>query len=444
MKSWAHDRGLFRVVVGAFLLVGSFAHGAIQPGRKLNFREALQLAFEKSPVLIAALSELKIREAEFSNSKSVFLPSLDLSTVHGWRDSEPPIGTSRFVNELSLSVTENLYDNGISFARYESSRYQREIAELNFKNERERLVLQIANEYMRYSLAVNLAEVQEQQFNIINKQYQSVNSQFQQGVRTRRDFLRFKAELRRSEIALQNSRSNRERSYFELLRLLGFEINVETPKYELEPIGIDIKLVQNIPTQSPDLSQHFQYRMADLRRKVLEKDVYVVRRDYWPQVFVSAGATYQMNDYLRTGEAGPQDETTSWNALLTLKLNLWDWGIRRRDILIAEARKSQTESYIQTDLNRFSSENAKMMLDLDQSSKNFALARELLDLETKTHHFLETEYRNGKVSYLDIIVGLRDLLNAKVQMSSSYFDLRTQLLLYRYHEGKLYESIIEK
>lgn len=81
------------------------------------------------------------------------------------------------------------------------------------------------------------------------------------------------------------------------------------------------------------------------------------------------------------------------------------------------------------------------MLDLQQSSKNFTLARELLDLETATYKSLDSEYRNGRVSYLDIIFALRDLLRAKVQMSTSYYDLRRQLLKYRYHEGKLYESI---
>lgn len=417
---------------------------AADQDRKINFREAIDIAVEKSPALSSARSELNIRDLEYKNSYSLFLPSLDLSATHGLRGSNPSVYNSNYASELNLQLTENLYDNGISLAKYESARFNKEMGELSYRNERDKLVLDIAIEYMRYSLATNLAQVQEQQFNIINKQYQSVSSQYQQGVKTRRDYLRFKTELRRSEIELQNSRTTMEKSRFELMRLLGFEVNEQARPFDFEPIVVDVKSVEQVPSQRPDLANHYQYRIASLQRKVFENDVYIVRRDYWPQLFLTAGATYHTGDYLGTNVPLTENETTSWNALLTLKFNLWDWGIRRRNISIADAKRTQAENTIASNLNTFSSENAKMMLELNQSSKNFAIARELLDLEAKSYGFLDTEYRNGKVSYLDIIVGLRDLLNAKVQMYSSYFDLRGQLLRYRYHEGRLYEFISEK
>jgi outer membrane protein TolC len=345
---------------------------------------------------------------------------------------------------LGLQLTESLYDNGISLVKYESARFQKEIAELSYRNERDKLVLDVGFEYMRYSLAANLAQVQEQQFNIVNKQYQSVSNQYQLGVKTRRDYLRFKTELRRSEIELQNSRATVAKSRLELMRLLGFDVNSQVQPFDFDPVDVDVKSVEQVPGQSPDLTNHYQYRIAELRRKSFENDVYIVRRDYWPQLFLTAEAAYHTGDYLGTSTPLSQNEMTSWSALLTLKFNLWDWGIRHRNISIADAKRIQSENAITASLNTFSSENAKMMLQLNQSSKNFAIARELLDLETKSYGFLDSEYRNGKVSYLDIIVGLRDLLNAKVQMYTSYFDLRGQLLRYRYHEGRLYESVSKK
>lgn len=411
---------------------------------KVSFREAIDIALEKSPSLSTARSELSIRDLEYTNSYSVFLPSLDLSATHGLRGSNPSLYSNNYASELNLQLTENLYDNGVSLAKYDSARFQKEIAELGYRNERDKLILDITFEYMRYSLAANLAQVQEQQFNIVNKQYKSVSGQYQQGVKTRRDYLRFKTELRRSEIELQNSRTTMEKSRLELMRLLGFEVGAQVQPFDFEPVSVDMKSVEQVPAQRPDLAGHYQYRIASLQRKVFENDVYIVRRDYWPQLFLTAGATYHTGDYLGTSSPLTENETTSWNALLTLKFNLWDWGIRRRNISIADAKRTQDENSIAANLNTFSSENAKMMLELDQSSKNFAVARELLELETKSYGFLETEYRNGKVSYLDIIVGLRDLLNAKIQMYTSYYDLRGQLLRYRYHEGRLYESISEK
>lgn len=409
--------------------------------QKISFQEAVQIAIDKSPALNTARIDVDLRDLEYANSYSALLPSLDFNTTYGLRDSRPSIYRNIYGSELNLQLTENLYDNGVSLTKFQSAKIQKDIADLNFRNERDKIVLEVGAEYMRYSLAKSLAEVQEQQFNIINKQYKAVSNQYQQGVKTRRDYLRFKTELRRAEIDLQTSQTNMEKSRVELMRLLGFEMNGKTEPFEFVPIEIQLTAVAAIPTAAPDLSQHFQYRIADLQKKIYENDVYIVKRAYWPELSLTAGASYHTGDYLGSNIGLADNETTSWNALLTLKFNLWDWGVRRRNISIAEVRKSQAENTIAVGLNAFSSDGKKLMLDLQQSSKNFSLARELLDLETTTYNSLDSEYRNGRVSYLDIIVALRDLLSAKVQMYTSYYDLRGQLLKYRYQEGKLYESI---
>ncbi len=432
------------LLITTLVVLSSLCSAATASSQKISFKEAIQIAIDKSPSLSTSRVEVDLRDLEYSNSYSTFLPSLDFNTTHGLRDSRPSIYSNIYGSELNLQLTENLYDNGISFTKYQSAKIQKDIADLNFRNERDKIVLDVGAEYMRYSLAKSLAEVQEQQFNTINKQYKAVSNQYQQGVKTRRDYLRFKTELRRAEIDLQTSQITTEKSRVELMRLLGFEMNSQTEPFDFIPIEIQMDSVATVPTVAPELSQHFQYRIADLQKKVYENDVYIVKRSYWPELFLTAGATYHTGDYLADNIGLTQNETTSWNALLTLKFNLWDWGIRRRNISIAEVRKTQAENTIAAGLNTFSSDNRKLMLDLQQSSKNFSLARELLDLETTTYNSLDSEYRNGRVSYLDIIVALRDLLSAKVQMYTSYYDLRGQLLKYRYHEGKLYESINEK
>lgn len=425
-----------------FLFLMGFSSAFATPSpQKISFKEAVQIAIDKSPSLSTSRMEVDVRDLEYSNSYSTFWPSLDFISTHGLRDHHPSLYSDVYGSEWKLQLTENLYDNGISFTKYRSSRIQKDIADLNFRNERDKIVLNVGLEYMRFSRAKNLAEVQEQQFNIINKQFKAVSNQYQQGVKTRRDYLRFKTELRRAEIDLQTSQTTMKKYQVELMRLLGFEMNGQIEPFDFIPIEIQMNSVATIPIIAPELSHHFQYRIAALQKKVYENDVYIVKRTYWPELFLTAGATYHTGDNLGNNIGLTKSETTTWSALLTLKMNLWDWGIRRRNVSIAEVRKTQAENEIAAGLNTFSSDNKKLMLDLQQSSKSFALARELLDLETTNYNSLDSEYRNGRATYLDIIVALRDLLSAKIQMSTSYYDLRSHLLKYRYHEGNLYESI---
>lgn len=440
------SQGLFLTALVFFLCLPSQAstHESRSELKKIGFHEAIQIAVEKSPALDSVRTEKRIRELEYDNSFAVFLPQLDLNATHGLQGIEPARSNNNLASELSLQLTETLYDNGVSFTKYRSASLQKDIAELKYKDERDKLTLDVALEYMRFSLAKALEDVQKQQFEIVNSQYKATASQYRQGVKTERDHLRFKSELRRSEIQLQEAKNATERARLELLRLLGLEPNETNVSIEFIPLNVDLHVISQVPTKEPDISNHFQYRIADLEKKVLENDVYLAQREFWPRLYLTAGATYHAGDYLGTDIPFTERDTTSWNALLTLRFNLLDWGTRRRNISIASARRQQAENTITSNLHAFSAENRKLMSNLKTSFQNFALARELLELETKSYRFLETEYRNGKVSYLSIVVGLRDLLSAKVQMYTSYFDLRGQLLRYRYHEGELYDSIVHQ
>lgn len=437
-------QGLFSLaLVFLFCTTGAASVQERRPeNKKIGFREAIQLAVENSPTLDSVRAEKKIRDLEYENSFSVFLPQLDLTATHGVQGSEPSTTRNNLASELSLQLTETLYDNGVSLTKYQTAKLQKEIADLKYKDERDKLALEVALEYFRYALAKTLEDVQKQQYEIVNSQYKSTASQYRQGVKTERDYIRFKSELRRSEIQLQEAKNATEASRLQLLRLLGYAPDKMPVALEFEPVGIDARAISQIPTKAPDISNHYQYRIADLEKKVLENDVYLAKREFWPRLYLTAGATYHAGDYLGSNVALTERDSTSWNALITLRFNLLDWGARSRNISIAAARLRQTENTITNNLNALSAENLKLMSNLKTSFQNYALARELLDLETKSYRFLETEYRNGKTSYLTVVVGLRDLLSAKVQMYTSYFDLRGQLLRYRYHEGELYDSIV--
>ena len=66
--------------------------------RRITFKEAIQIAIEKSPTLSSVRSEIKITELEYSNSYSPFLPQLNLDATQGVRGSDPSVYTNNNVN----------------------------------------------------------------------------------------------------------------------------------------------------------------------------------------------------------------------------------------------------------------------------------------------------------------------------------------------------------
>lgn len=412
---------------------------------KMNLKETIQYAVQNSPNLESIRREMSIADMERKNAYSVFLPSLDLNANYGINDRDPRQSTTynKYVSEFGLTATENLYDNGISLLQYDSAKVAKNIAELNYNKERDALSLSIASQFLSLSLVTKLLEVQKNQYEIIEKQFNTIASQYKQGIKTRRDYLRFKSELRRSEIQLQNAQTRLQNTKIDLIKLIASTEQVQEFEFQFEPEPVATQLVKNVPKEKPSVEQHWIFKIAKMRSEIFDNEVSIARRSYYPQLFLSGGATYGSANYWKTGSDFRDNDYTSWNALLTVSFNLWDWGIRNRNITIAKDRKVQREKSIETELNEFIASNEKLMTNMALSHSNFLTAQELLTLETDSYSFLESEYRNGRVSYLDLIVGLRDLLNAKIQMFTSFYDLRTQLLQYKYHQGMLYEEFVQ-
>lgn len=416
--------------------------GTKAPSQTLTFnlKQAVQYAVEHSPTLETYRREVAISDMQRKNAFSLMLPQLDLSSRHGVSDRDPSLGLNKYVSELGVGLTETLYDNGISLLNYDAAKLSRRIAELTYENERDRLAYGIATQFLNLSLVTRLLEVQKTQYDIILRQFNSISSQYKQGVKTRRDYLRFKSELRRSEIQLQNAETRLQNASADLIKLLTStdEISNTAFRFNAEPVAVST--VKQVPSQKPDVEKHWIFQVAKLRSETFEIDVDIARRNYYPNVFLTGGAFYGSNSYWKTGSNFSDNDYTTWNAILTVNFNLWDWGIRNRNITIAKDRKIQREKNIETELNEFIATNEKLMTNMKLSNSNFLTAQELLTIETEGYAFLESEYRNGRVTYLDLILGLRDLLNAKIQMFTSFYDLRTQLLQYKYHQGSLYEE----
>ena len=402
----------------------------------VSLQDAVQLGVKQSPNLSQfRLQWEALKEAE-ENAYYAFFPSIDLTSSHGILQTRPATTLSTWSSQFQIAMTETLYNNGANLNAYESARLRTQVAKLRYENEKARLALSITRQFLSYSLASQLQEVQKTQFELLSTQFRTISRQFRQGVRTRRDFLRIKAEVRRSEIDLRSLRGDLEIAASELERLL----NHHSSEIEFAPEIMIESEDFKIPAKPPDLSAHYQFQISNLQEKIFANQVRLAERERWPVVTLTAGLSYGASNYLGTGLSVADSDSTVGFALLNLNFNILDWGIRKRNQQIAHLDRLRQENEIEASLAAFRAENRVMMTQLRQSYDNLVLSRELLEMEQDSFSFLNREYRNGKVPYVDLVVGLRDLLNAKVRKYTSYFALRSERYRLKYHQGILNED----
>jgi outer membrane protein TolC len=422
----------------------------------LSLKEAVRFALENSRTFDIARKAESVRDLEYKNAVAKLLPSADFLTTNGLQNNIPIASangstslltanpSAPWYSSLTVGMTETLYDNGVSLTGLSVARLNRELSSVNSLKARDGLALDVATEFYKFSLATVLLEVRKQQQGALEKQFRSLSGQYKQGFKTRSDFLRLKTQVQRAEIDRITAENNIVLSTAQLRKILGIGAQ-RSDELSFEPIPVagNKSKALSFPGKRPPLEGVFDYKTTQIQKEINGASVTLARRNYWPQVLFNSGVTYSNQNYLNGETPFAAGHQLSWNALVTLQLNLFDWGTRRRSVEIAEFNENIQDDTLEQNLLDVNAQITALMADLSRIDHNFKLSRELLDMEEESSRNLETQYREGKVTYLDLITSLSSLLDAKVQFCTSYFDGLGSIARYKFYEGTLYETLVQ-
>lgn len=411
---------------------------SLDTNASFDLKGLIDYALKNSPSFKIASNQLKIAEINKENALSSFFPMLNLQTIQGFRDSKPEQTDDKWKSSLELSLDAKLYDNGNNIYNYDQSKLEQTKSILELKATQNKLILEITEEYFNYLLGFRLLDIQNLQYSFLFKKYNSIENQYKQGLKTRLDYLRFKSKLQKSDLTKKQALNNQSKIIERLKSLIGWREDILVVQI---PVNTKIDLVK-IPQIAPPLEFHFTNQIAKIEREINYFTVKRVERKYWPELYLDTGITYTNPDYIDDWNDNQNDEGTNWSALLTLKFNIWDWGIRKRN-LISQRITNRNFNYTNDNLIlRLKSDINILMLNLAQQTQNFILNKELEKLEKNNFNSLNNDYKNGKTSFLDLSQSLDNYVQAQQASTQNYYELKSSLAEYYFHEGTLYEKII--
>lgn len=413
---------------------------AFAAAERVDLKRAVQIAADSSPDFNTLKRQLDIAVLSEKTAEARLWPTLDFSATHGLQDTAPRTGVAPWASQFNFALKETIYDNGVTLTQRRIAQLQREQADVVFKDQRNSLSLDVAGKFLTYSLNVKLLEIQEKQYERVKHQYEMVSRDYYQGIKTRKDFLRFKSDVNRAELTLLAARNAVETTRLDLIRVLGVGLKPDVA-IDFVPFSFE-----TVPTQLPDrlppLTEHLQYRSISLQKEVAGLNADLVVRHQWPEWNISSGVSYGSQNYIGTGQSISDNAAWNWNALVTVTYNFLDWGIRNRDAEVAMQQKYVTTNQLDSSLLSLQAQLKQFEASVGKIQKSFGYAKELLELEKVNFDYIEREYRNGKVQYLDLITGLSSLTSAQQGFYSAANDLATARFQALYHQGKLYEELV--
>lgn len=430
--------GPLAVGIAATTMMAASTAAPLAQAQGLALRDLIRLAGDRSPTIDIARQQLMARDAEASSAAAAFFPSLDVSATHGVRK-----GSVRYpwASEYSVSLTEKLYDGGESVIQLRSARLNEDLARLELSQTQNSQALEIARNYYDYSLAFALLDVRKQQREILDRLYRTILNQYRQGLKTHQDYLRFEIQAQRAEIDVALAETDLARALNALMKSVGTVSGpIQVAALQIDPA---IVLADQVVVDPLDIEHTFEFRSSLLESSIADQATKLARARYWPQFFLTSEVAYGDSDYLgpRPSSQTSTGGAFSWNALLTVRYNLWDWGTRKRSVLIAESNRLIRANEIQRELNTVRERSSNLKVNVPVLKSSFQLNRKLLKLEQDSYRLLELDYRNGKIPYIDLITGLTNLLDSRVRLFRSTYELLSNQAEMLYFKGTLYETL---
>lgn len=405
----------------------------------------LDLAEQNSPAIKMARYHLAVAEREKDNAFWRFFPTLDLEGKHGYSDGDPRSRETTALSELNLVMKQSLYDpdKSATWSRYRLHLARYERAQLEYRYQRDEQLLRVSQAYLDWSASLQQREIDENKRDLLRRQFNVLDAQYKQGLKTKRDVLRIETEIKRLEMDILGRDHEVDLNFQKLASHVGMT-QKDLESYKIE--GEEAKPYGIIGSDAEELkaSNHLRAKIFERLEEEKSQETAFARLDYWPKLTFESEVKYHNRDYIDATARWEENQVWSWSALLVLRYNLWDFGVRRRDLQIATIKQSYLVEDNRQKLFDLTNELREVYLRLREFREHVKTTRELLVLEQQSYSILEAEYRNGRTSYLDLITNLNSLIDARSKFMSSYFGFKKQQVVYSFHKGDLYEHLKQK
>lgn len=419
----------FFLVVIFLILLHAEAHSA-----ELGLRGLVDFGLQNSPLFRKAKNDAQISELNLENASSKFLPELNLSSTFGYQGVD---SSKNQLSSLNLTLTQPIYNNGVIYSQHRIAEIEKKKSAIKLRKDRDMLCLKIVKEFNSYSLATKIYDVQEFQFQFVEKQLKSIEGKYKAGEAPRIDYLRSKAQLQRARLSLQAAKNTQKKTLENIRLLIGWKSG---------PLKVRLAhFNENLPDYSqadaPLLTNHFDIKIHQLSKAANEEAISLVRKKYKPELYLSADAAYQVDNILGAESQVAVSDQINYSAILTIKYNIVDWGARRVELSVANLENDSANLSIDSEISQLGAEISILMLDLGQLSKNFKLNKELVDLEEISFKSVQADYYSGKTYFMNFVDAVDSYTLARQSFYDNYYNLHDSIAEYNYHLGEVYEYI---
>lgn len=303
-------------------------------GRQITLEEALAIALEAQPAILARLADYQAARLRVDQALSPLLPQLGIT----WSAATNQTATSSFetatgrrrtlslhsdTTGLRLTASQLLFDFGKNYATVQSTRSLADVSLEDTELQRQLLAFSVKQSYTNMLTAQRLIRVNEQALARAELNLRSARGFFDVGTRPKSDVTRAEVDVANARVDVIRARNAERTARVALNVAMG--LGSDTPTQIVDNLAYQPVVLDRGQLQTEAQRQRPEYRQAKLRADSQEAVVRRTKLDFFPDVTGSG-------NYGTTRA----DMNEVWELTLSLNWSLFDGGNR-----IARYREAQ-------------------------------------------------------------------------------------------------------
>ncbi|MFH1542303.1 MAG: TolC family protein [bacterium] len=430
-----------RVVIVCLLIFAT----ACFAQNELTLEQSIQIALEKSPVVLKSKADIAAAEGEAGQTVATYLPQLSIIGSIGKSYMQPmtvefngttvTYGTNEQAETTSygLSARQKLFDGGKMFSTMGMASKGLAVAKHELRKIEQNITFDVVQSYYGVMKAAKYVELSSESVGMAQNHLDRVNALENAGMATKADILRTEVLLAKAELSLTKAKQVYELSKNSFNNLLGRDFSAEVTLATTDFKGTDVITYQYDDLLKIAYEQRPDWQQFLLARGVVEDQVSIAYSGLLPSVslignYERGSTTYPSYNY----------DTKNWQAILSGSWDILDGtGVYNR-IKEAGAQLEAQKASEQSVQRGLALEVKEANFMLKSAKENLAGAQKALELAQENYEIAETRYKSGLGTNLEQI----DAQVALTQARAEELDAQHELLVAQARINKVVGSKI--
>ena len=421
------EKSCFKAFVFCLLFLFGLSVGLppLASAETLTLSQAIEIALAANLTRKSSLEGIKAAAAAKKAQRSQFFPTFSTSYQYKYTDEGesfiPLVTTSRTEFTFATTVTQPVFTGFALENRYALAGLGLNVAEVQEKLVRQDVSLQVKQAYFSLLKVQKLLDVARQTVKQIEAQKTVAENFYQVGMTPLNDLLQAQVELAMAAQSLIVARNNLEiaRSNFNtiLRRPIGDPVVLEDVLDDT-PFTYDLAYCTAVAEKN-----RLEIKIADLKVAMAEKEIELVKGDYYPSVRLQGNYFRVGDDWDVNGGDGVFDPD-GWNITAVASWNFWQWGKTRHSVTekrrkLAQARYSREEIK-----DRIRLEVKKAWLRTREAEENIKTVRKAIEQAEENFRINKERYKEQVATNTDVLIAQTLLSKTKSNYYRAVYDFQ--------------------